>query len=81
MNTLNKIILKEFNRILNEDPFTTKQEMANKLDISTRTVARYCQKLGIFLHENDSREIKACEYLKKLGYTVIKNNMPSNVEQ
>jgi predicted DNA-binding transcriptional regulator YafY len=67
MNKINKIILREFNSILNQEPHISTEEMAKKLDISVRTTQRYCNELGIKLATK--RESNAVRYLKSKGYT------------
>ena len=66
MTKINKILLKEFNNILNKDPYVTNEEMSKKLDISIRTVQRYSAELGIKLASK--KESNAVRYLKSKGY-------------
>ena len=66
MIKINKVLLKEFNNILKQEPFISTEEMSKKLDISTRTTQRYCAKLGVKLATK--RESNAIRYLKSKGY-------------
>ena len=49
MNHLNKYLEKGFREIYSKNPKITKQEMAKELDLSVRTIYRYCNLTGIHL--------------------------------
>ena len=69
MNHLNKYLEKGFREIYSKNPKITKQEMAKELDLSVRTIYRYCNLTGIHLIDNRLKEERCKKYLESIGYT------------
>jgi hypothetical protein len=70
MSKLNKIIEREYFKVINNNPNISSTEVAKILDVSVRSVYRYKKILGII--QTPQKEINAVEYLKSKGYTVFK---------
>lgn len=69
MKHLNKYLERGFREIYSKNPKITKQEMAKELDLSIRSIYRYCSLTGIKLKDTSNREEKCKKYLESIGYT------------
>ena len=66
MTTVNKVLKREFLRLVEEQPFITAPKVAQELGLSERTIYRYATALKIKL--TPKKEYEAVTYLKTKGY-------------
>jgi len=64
-------VKKQFKEVVTENPGMSKEEVAERLGVSLRTVYRYCKDYNIQIPDNKmtAKERKCVKYLESIGYT------------